>query len=102
MDNRLESKKFYNVLLRNNLKSTSKINFIDDSESESADSSSGGSDTDEASGPFHPFADLSRGDSSELLAQLRAIPDMDYSLSWIQRSLNRTAEDREDGKDCLI
>ena len=69
-----------------------------ESDSDSGSSSSeNASDTDEASGPTHPFADLSRGDPTELLAQLREMGDMDYSLTWIQRCLNRTAEDREDG-----
>ena len=72
--------------------------FSGESDSDSGSSSSdNGSDTDEASGPTHPFADLSRGDPAEILAQLREMGDMDYSLTWIQRCLNRTAEDREDG-----
>ena len=72
--------------------------FSGESDSDSGSSSSdNGSDTDEASGPTHSFADLSRGDPAELLSQLREMGNMDYSLIWIQRCLNRTAEDREDG-----
>ena len=41
---------------------------------------------------------LTRGEPQELLAQLREMPSMEYSLTWIQRSLNRAADDREDGR----
>lgn len=46
-----------------------------------------------------PYAGLVRGDPDVLLAQLRLMPDMEYSILWIQRSVMRTAEDREDGKN---
>lgn len=54
------------------------------------------SDTEKVSD--HAFTGLSRGDPKELLASLREIPSLEYSLTWIQRSFNRAADDREDGK----
>lgn len=44
------------------------------------------------------YSDLVRGDPEVLLSQLRSESSMEYPLTWIQRCLNRTAEDREDGK----
>lgn len=51
-------------------------------------------DDDEAAGEY---SDLVRGDPEVLLAQIKALPGMDYPVTWVQRSLNRAADDREDG-----
>jgi len=45
--------------------------------------------------PSHEFADLTRDDPTSLIGDIR--DRMPSAVTWLARSLTRTAEDREDG-----
>lgn len=70
-----------------------------DSDASDSDSNDDDDSDDDVRGAVNSeYADLVRGDPEVLLAQIRSLDeDLSYSITWVQRSLNRAAGDREDG-----